>query len=250
MDIKEFFENHGSVAVAFSGGVDSAALLCLAKKYAKKVCAYYVKTQFQPQFELDDALEIKELLGVEMKIIRLNVLSDERVAENPKNRCYFCKRNIFSAICNAARDDGFETVLDGTNASDDLSDRPGVKALNEYGVLSPLMLCNITKEDIRSIARENALPVADKPSYACLATRIPFGTPIDESLLIKTEKAENMLRSLGFRNFRVRYKNGAALLQLGRAEFELLSENREKIFSELEKSYSNVFLDLRERKDE
>ena len=247
MDIKEFFENHGSVAVAFSGGVDSAVLLCLAKKYAKKVCAYYVKTQFQPQFELDDALEIKELLGVEMKIIRLNVLSDERVAENPKNRCYFCKRNIFSAICNAARDDGFETVLDGTNASDDLSDRPGVKALNEYGVLSPLMLCNITKEDIRSIARENALPVADKPSYACLYTRFVYGEEITPEKLQMVGSAEQFLMDLGFIQLRVRIHGIMARIEVPLKDFPRILEGdtREKIYRRLkELGFSYVTLDL------
>ena len=250
MEIKKFFENNSAVAVAFSGGVDSAVLLLLAKKYAKRVKAYFVKAQFQPQFELDDARAVAALLDADMKIIELDVLKDETVKQNPNNRCYYCKKNIFSEIIKNAKKDGFSVILDGTNASDDISDRPGYRALREMNVYSPLKLCGYTKSDIRKLALKNKLPVANKPSYACLATRIPTGTKITDELLKKTEQAENALRKEGFENFRVRYLNGAAKLELGKNEHKLLVEKKERVYTLLSKLYDGVLLDLKEREDE
>ena len=250
MDIKEFFKEHKKVALAFSGGVDSAVLLALATKYAKDVKAYFVKTAFQPLFELEDAQQIAALTGAEFEIIRLNILADVAVTANPENRCYFCKKRIFGAIISKAHDDGYDFILDGTNASDDISDRPGFAALKELGVLSPLRDCGYTKADIRLTAEELKLPVAHKPSYACLATRLPYGTPITQEALEKTERNEAYLRSLGFVNFRIRYVDSSARLELSRADFELIFKKKDKIFSFLSKDYENVFLNLRERKDE
>ena len=250
MEIKEFFNDHKSAAVAFSGGVDSAVLLMLAKKHAEKVKAYFVKSQFQPAFELEDAKEIAALLDVELEVIFLDALSDELVAGNPPDRCYHCKKHIFDAICGKAKKGGFSFVLDGTNASDDAADRPGMKALFELGVLSPLRECNLTKEKIRRIAAEAKLPVADKPSYACLATRIPSGERLTAEKLSITERAEDEMRRLGFRNFRVRSRNGGAKLELGAAEFERLFEKRREILERLSEYYDGVTLDLKERRDE
>lgn len=250
MDIIIFFQQHKRVAVAFSGGVDSAVLLLLARRYAEKVKAYYVRSAFQPQFEYEDARTIAEQLKVEMTVLTADVLSDPAVVKNPPDRCYYCKKRIFETIRRAALRDGFDTVLDGTNASDDLDDRPGFRALQELGVLSPLRACGYTKKMIRDRARENRLPVADKPSYACLATRIPTGTAITLPLLKKTEVAENALREAGFRNFRVRYCRGAAKLELGRREWELLLNNRDTVLSLLSPYYDDIYLDVRERADE
>lgn len=250
MEIKKFFEEHSSVAVAFSGGTDSSVLLMLAKKYAKHVKAYYVKSQFQPEFEYADAVSVAKQLGAELEVIPLDVLSDTVVVSNPENRCYYCKKNVFTAICNAAQRDGLSTVVDGTNASDDISDRPGMKALEELGVLSPLRMCGYTKAYIRSLAKEGELPVSDKPSYACLATRIPAGTPISIELLKKTENAENAMRCLGFTNFRVRYFNQNAKLELCKKDFDLLYKNRERVYALLSDYYGDVYLDLKERADE
>lgn len=250
MDIKEFFKLHSEAAIAFSGGVDSAVLLLLAEKYANRVKAYYVKTRFQPQFELDDAVKIAEQLCVDLEIINADILADGIVAENPQNRCYFCKKMIFGEIIRHTKADGFRAVLDGTNASDDIGDRPGFVALQELEVLSPLRLCGYTKEIIRSTAREYCLPVADKPSYACLATRIPTGVRITAELLEITEKAESALRGLGFKNFRIRYLGSAAKLELGGAEFEPFYRHREEIYRLLLPYYGNIYLDLKERENE
>ena len=250
MQIEEFFKLHKSVAVAFSGGVDSAVLLLFAKRYADRVKAYYVRSQFQPQFEGEDAVRIAEMLDAEMQVIPADVLSDENIIKNPSERCYYCKKCIFETITQAAGNDGIDTVIEGTNATDDIGDRPGYRALREMGILSPLKDCGYTKKMIREIAGVNKLPVADKPSYACLATRIPTGTAITKQLLLKTEAAENLLLKEGFKVFRVRYLDGAAKLELGKKEFEILSKNREKIFELLNKYYDGVYVDLKERADE
>ena len=250
MDIKEFFQLNKNVAVAFSGGVDSAVLLLFAKQYAQSTEAFYVKSDFQPQFEYEDALSVAETLGVKLNVLTVDVLSDEDVTKNTPNRCYCCKKKIFATIIEAAKHNGFETVLDGTNASDDVFDRPGMRALGELGVLSPLRECGITKKDVRLIARENGLAVADKPSYACLATRIPTGTVITKQLLEKTEAAEDELRKLGFRNFRVRNLGNAAKLELGNGEFDLFYKNRDTAVKVLAPYYDEVYLDLKGRADE
>lgn len=247
MQLKDFFMKYPEVAIAFSGGVDSAYLIYAAKKYAKKVCAYYVKTKFQPQFELADAIKLAEELSVEMKIINLDILSVPCVGKNPKNRCYYCKKAIFSAILNEAEKDGFKILIDGTNASDDENDRPGVLALRELSVLSPLKECGITKDEIRKLSKEAGLFTFNKPAYACLATRIATGEEITEEKLSATEKAEDFMFSLGFSDFRIRLKNGQAKIQLNEKQFPLLFEHRNKIYEYLKKYYSSVVLDLEVR---
>lgn len=247
MTIQEFFSENRKVALAFSGGVDSAYLLYCAVRYAESVTAYYVKTQFQPSFELRDAQKLASELGAEMKIIELDVLADENVRSNPKNRCYFCKKLIFSAIKKAAENDGFSVILDGTNASDDVSDRPGMKALSELSVLSPLRECGLTKSDIRRESEKADLFTFDKPAYACLATRIPTGTAITAEKLERTEKAEDFFFSLGFTDFRVREAGDAAKIQLKASQMPRLIELRNEITEELKKYYNDVLLDLEER---
>ena len=193
MNLQKFFSRHPRAAVAFSGGVDSAYLLYAAKKYGEKVCAYYVKSEFQPRFELEDAVRLAAGLDAELKILELEVLSAPCVKENPSDRCYHCKRAIFSAIMEAAKEDGFPVLLDGTNASDDASDRPGMKALQELSVLSPLRECGLTKAKIRTLSKEAGLFTWDKPAYACLATRLPTGEGITPEaqwpLLLKHREA-------------------------------------------------------------
>ena len=157
MNLEEFFSTYPKVAVAFSGGVDSAYLLYMACKYAEKVKAYYVKSAFQPQFELEDAERFAKELKADMAILRLDVLSDEKVRQNPPNRCYYCKKRIFTAIREHALNDGFQVLLDGTNASDDAGDRPGMVALQELSVLSPLRLCGLTKQEIRMLSKKAGL---------------------------------------------------------------------------------------------
>ena len=149
MELSAFFAENPKVALAFSGGVDSAYLLYAAGRFGAQVQAYYVKTAFQPQFELEDARRVAEFCGAAMKVLELDILQDKTVAENPGDRCYYCKRRLFTAIAQAAREDGFSVLIDGTNASDDADDRPGMRALQELSVYSPLRACGLTKEMIR-----------------------------------------------------------------------------------------------------
>lgn len=250
MKLEAFFAAHPRVAIAFSGGVDSAYLLYAAGKYARQVQAYYVQSAFQPCFEQQDAVRLAAEVKVSLTVIPLDILAQTQITANPPDRCYHCKRHIFSAILNRARADGFSVLLDGTNASDDAGDRPGMRALQELEVLSPLRLCGLTKAEIRTLSKEAGLFTWDKPAYACLATRIPTGRPIEERLLQRTEAAEGYLASLGFSDFRVRTMGETAKLQIPGNQFPLLLQNREKILQELKKTYESVCLDLEERHEQ
>ena len=247
MTLQDFFTLHPKSAVAFSGGVDSAYLLYAARSWGADVRAYYVKSEFQPEFEYLDALRLAAELDVDLKVLPLNILRVPYVAENPSDRCYHCKKAIFSAILKAAEEDGYTILLDGTNSSDDVNDRPGMRALKELSVLSPLRECGLTKEHIRQLSRENGLFTWNKPAYACLATRIPTGEKITEDKLSATENAENYLFSLGFRDFRVRSTDGHASLQIPEAQLGLLLEKRPLILAELKAHYETVSLDLEVR---
>ena len=248
MELSDFFAENPRAALAFSGGVDSAYLLYAGMRWGKRVKAYYVRTPFQPEFEYRDALRLARELNAEMEVIPKNVLEHREVTANPPDRCYHCKKAIFSAIAEKAREDGFTVLLDGTNASDREDDRPGMRALRELSVRSPLRECSLTKDAIRELSRQAGLFTWDKPSYACLATRVPTGMPITEDLLSRTEWAEDYLSALGFRDFRVRTMGSAAKLQLKIQDFPLLLERREEITEELKKRYASVLLDLEERK--
>ncbi|MBQ9611675.1 MAG: ATP-dependent sacrificial sulfur transferase LarE [Lachnospiraceae bacterium] len=247
MTLKDFFVDNPRTALAFSGGVDSAYLLYAALKYGADVRAYYVKSAFQPQFEFEDACRLAEELHADMKVISVDVLSDKTVAANPADRCYYCKRVIFGTIMQAAAADGYTVLLDGTNASDEEGDRPGMRALRELCVRSPLREAGLTKTQIRQLSKEAGLFTWDKPAYACLATRIPSGEEITAEKLAATEAAEEYLFSLGFTDFRVRRFGGGARLQVPAEQIGRVLEQREQILGELEKYYSAVLLDLKTR---
>ncbi len=247
MNLEQFFAENPKVALAFSGGVDSALLLWAARHFGAEVRAYYVKSPFQPQFELNDAKRLAEELGADMIVIELDALADPAIAANPADRCYHCKTAIFSAILSAARADGFSILMDGTNASDDAGDRPGMRAIRELNVRSPLRECGITKAEVRRLSKEAGLFTWDKPAYACLATRVPAGTEIRREILESTERAEDFLHRMGFSDLRVRWHHGGARLQLPENQLELLLKNREDILKELKKDYASVMLDLEVR---
>lgn len=242
--LAEFFHNNPRLALAFSGGVDSAYLLHAATFCGADVTAYYVKSAFQPDFELEDAKKLAAELGATMKILPVDVLADPTVAANPVNRCYYCKKQIFSRILQATAEDGYPLIIDGTNASDDAGDRPGMVALREMSVRSPLRECGLTKPEIRELSREAGLFTWNKPAYACLATRIPTGVAITPEMLRRTELAEDFLFRLGFTNFRVRLLGNAARLQMEDEQIPRLLEYRDQIVGELKQYYSEVLLDL------
>ena len=248
MTLQEFFGAHPKAALAFSGGVDSSYLLYAARQLGADVKAYYVKTAFQPEFEYQDALRLASQLGADIQVLTPDVLACPDVTVNPKNRCYFCKQHIFGNILRQAKADGYDTVLDGTNASDQVSDRPGMKALQEMKVLSPLRLTGLTKAEIRRLSQEAGLFTWDKPSYACLATRIPTGTEITGADLARTEWAEDHLMRLGFRDLRVRQLSGdLALVQLPEAQMDTFMALRGEITRTLKTRYAGVILDMEAR---
>lgn len=247
MELKAFFEENPRCAIAFSGGVDSSYLLYAARQYGAQVRAYYVKSAFQPAFELADAHRLCREIDAPLTVLEVDILKNDAVAANPADRCYCCKKEIFSAILSAAEMDGFALLLDGTNASDDAGDRPGMRALRELSVRSPLRECGLTKAEIRRRSREAGLFTWDKPAYACLATRIPTGERITADKLRATEEAENLLLSLGLTDFRVRRIQDCAKIQIRAEQMPLLWEHRAEIVSELKKHYKAVLLDLEVR---
>lgn len=247
MTIQEFFRAHPKIALAFSGGVDSAYLLYTAQDCGADVRAYCAYTPFQPTFEREEAVEFCRMLGVELVSVEVPLLDSETIAANPADRCYHCKQQLLRAIQTRAKADGYELLMDGTNASDDAGDRPGMRALREAGVLSPLRLCGLTKDEIRRLSREAGLPTWDKPAYACLATRIPAGERITPEVLGKVENAEAALRNMGYSDLRVRVFHGSARIQLPKAQLREASRNAEAILAAIRPYFGIVMLDLEGR---
>ncbi len=249
MTLEEFFRDCPRAALAFSGGTDSAFLFWAAKEYGCDVHAYYIKTAFQPEFELRDARRLAEQLGLPMTVVDLDVLAVPGAAANGPQRCYYCKQALFTALWKRARADGYTVLLDGTNASDDAGDRPGMRALRELEVRSPLRECGLTKVQVRQLSRDAGLFTWDKPAYACLATRVPTGTPITQEALQKVERAEDAMMRLGFSDFRVRLtKDGSARLQLTADQIADAVQRRSEILSALGEDFPAVLLDLQPRR--
>lgn len=175
--------------LAFSGGCDSSFLLAALVHAGMDVKAYMVMTAFQAPFELDDARRVAEETGAEFELIRADILSHDEVCANPPDRCYWCKRFIFGTILDAMERDGRKILLDGTNASDDPSRRPGFRALAELGVVSPLRDAGFSKDCVRAASRLMGLSTANKPSFSCFATRVPAGNRIDQAALNRVEES-------------------------------------------------------------
>ncbi len=247
MELRDFFAAHPRCALAFSGGVDSSYLLYEGLKWAEELGVYYVRSAFQPAFEARDALRMAETLGAKVTVLQADVLACPAVTANPPDRCYHCKKVIMSTIKAAAEADGYTVLLDGTNFSDDVDERPGWRALGEAGVLSPLRLCGLTKETIRERSRRAGLFTWDKPAYACLATRVRTGQPLDEKTLFRVEAAENALLWLGFSDFRVRTFEGRARLEFTADQIGKARESFEAIRALLAPYFTQIESELRER---
>ena len=247
MTLKQFFQENPRCALGFSGGVDSAYLLYAGVKAGADIRPYFIKTAFQPAFELADAQKLAAGLGVEVTVLELDALADPRVAANPADRCYFCKQNLFRTLKDRAIADGYPVLLDGTNASDEAGDRPGMRALAELSVRSPLRECGLTKAEIRACSREAGLFTWDKPAYACLATRVPAGETITADILARVEGAEDALFRLGYTDFRVRVFHGATRLQLPRGQMERAVREAEELRQALKPYFTPILLDLEGR---
>ena len=247
MTLEQFFQENPRCALGFSGGVDSAYLLYAGVKAGADIRPYFIKTAFQPAFELADAQKLAAGLGVEVTVLELDALADPQVAANPADRCYFCKQNLFRTLKERAIADGYPVLLDGTNASDEAGDRPGMRALAELSVRSPLRECGLTKAEIRARSREAGLFTWDKPAYACLATRVPAGEAITAETLARVEGAEDALFRLGYTDFRVRVFHSAARLQLPRGQMERAVREAETIQAALKPYFTPILLDLEGR---
>ena len=248
MVLDDYLKQYPKIAVAFSGGVDSSYLLYAAKSAGCDVRAYFIKSQFQPQFELDDAKNLASSIGVPLTVGTLDALCDPNVVANPPDRCYYCKNAVMSKVWELARADGNTVLCDGSNADDDEHDRPGMRAQREHGVISPLRDCGLAKAEIRRLSEQAGLFTHDKPSYACLATRIPTGTAITELLLGKIEHAEEALFALGFSDFRVRLiPPCTAKLQMPAAQWDTVASQRAEILVALQDRFDSITLDLEAR---
>lgn len=221
--LKEIIHNLGRAAVAFSGGVDSS-LLCKVThdELGDDSLAITVVSPMLPQSEIELAQELAAFVGIRHLLIEDPEIEEE-VAENPADRCYFCKKIEFGSIAAAASEQGIKYVLDGSNHDDILDYRPGLKALSELGIVSPLREVELTKNEIRQLSKSLNLKTWNKPAFACLASRIPYGERISAPKLKKIERAEDYLREQGFRQFRVRSHEDIARI-------EVAPEEREKLF--------------------
>jgi len=250
LELKNLLSSMGRALIAFSGGVDSTFLLYAAKETlgAENVLAVIAQSPTYPVEEVEQAIEIADSLGVKCRLIDTEEFQDENFVSNPKDRCYYCKKELFAKLKELARENEIEHILDGSNL-DDLSDyRPGSRAKEEFGVRSPLQEAGLTKEEIRQLSKEAGLPTWDKPSMACLSSRIPYGTRITEEVLYRIGEAEKFLRSLGLKQVRVRHHDIMARIEVGEKEIvTILSDGlREKITKKLEElGYFFVALDLK-----
>lgn len=225
-DLKEIISNMGSVIVAYSGGVDSAFLAITANQVlGRQALAVTAKSPSLAPAELKGALDLARRFGLNHRVIETNELERPEYLANNPNRCFFCKDELYTHLADLALTERLAWVANGTN-SDDLGDfRPGLEAAKQYGVRSPLVEANLTKEEIRAFSKSMDLPVWDKPAQACLSSRIPYGTPVSVEALTRIAQAEELLRGLGLKQLRVRHHGTVARIEVPPEDFaSLLSD--------------------------
>lgn len=245
--MQEYAKN--DIMIAFSGGVDSGLLLAAACKQAahtgKKVYAATIHTTLHPMEELASAQKTAEEIGAIHLILHTDELKEAHIENNPKNRCYLCKRHLFTMLKAKALEYGVTTILDGTNEDDLHEYRPGIAALQELGIMSPLAKAGMTKKDVRSMAKAYGISAADRPSAPCLATRFPYDTELSYNEMRRVENGESYLKTLGFYNVRLRVHGDIVRIEVDDTAFMELVARRKEINAYLtELGYSYITADL------
>ncbi len=236
----------GSVVVGLSGGVDSTLLVSIAHEVLGERCLAVIgESEAFPQGEIEEAKQLAEQIGVRVRIVRTHELNNPLFQVNRPDRCYHCKTELFGILRRVADEEGIEWIADGSHLDDTGDYRPGMRAAQEFGVRCPLLEAGFRKADIRALARARGLPIWDKPSFACLASRFPYGMRITRERLAQVDQAERFLRGLGFRQVRVRHHDAIARIEVPAEEFSRLLQYAESIVAKLKSlGYTYVALDL------
>ena len=244
--LKEILKGYGNVAVAFSSGVDSTFLLKVAHDVlGENAIAITATSEFFPQREIEEAKNFCKREGIKQIILEEDIFSVENIENNPKNRCYLCKKNLFTKILELAAQNKISNVAEGSNMDDNGDYRPGLQAIAELKIKSPLREAELYKNEIRELSKKLNLPTWDKPSFACLASRFVYGEKITPEKLSRIEKAEEILRDKNFKQFRVRIHDNLARIEILPTDFEKILSVREDIVSKFKSfGFDYVSLDL------
>ncbi len=244
--LRQLLGSQSKVAVAYSGGVDSSVVLKVAREeLGERAIAVMNVSPLTPPGEEELAIRTARTMGVEPIITRADPLEDAAFQANPEDRCYRCKRIILGAIAAAVRERGDYSIVDGSQTDDLKEDRPGRRALAEAGVRSPLIEAGLGKNEVRSIARQLSIPVADRPANPCLATRIPFHQEVTMDKLQAVGESERVLLGMGLSNVRVRHHGAIARIESPPEEISVIINNRERVVSELKRlGFTYIVLDL------
>jgi pyridinium-3,5-biscarboxylic acid mononucleotide sulfurtransferase len=230
LKLKNEIKGYDSVSIAFSGGVDSSFLAFTAYNVLlDKSLAITINSEAYPPDSIDECRNIAAFIGIRLIVIEKKVCDIPEFSSNSPERCYYCKKKLFSEMLKISEKENIKVLIDGTNADDTNDYRPGVKALEELGIKSPLKILGFTKNEIRIISREYGLPTWNRQSYACLASRFPYGTVITPELLEKTWRAENILKNSGIKYYRVRNHGDIARIEISPDDFNILLDKQIRI---------------------